>query len=396
MYNMVLQNKGLECAFSMKKKSLLALLIAAVMLLSGCSLVLRDSAVDELQTIIEVNGEIINKRDFMDAYSYYLSMEQYYAQIYAQLGMSYTVDEQEVLNDTVSTLMTDLVLRQKLRELGLDVLSAEDEAALDAEAQEDYQGHLDEVRENYFADSELTGDALDEAVAAYAENTGYTLDAIRNNLKNTKLSDRLRAYVTDPVTIGDDELQAALDEKIEAEKTSYASDLAAYGAAANKGTFTYYIPAGYRSVKLIEVAKPAAEEAADGAAEEEAKKPVEALAEAEALLQRLNDGEAIDALGVEAASYAVCMDSTDVDTAVVAAVFALTEKGAYTGIVETDAAFVIAQYADDVAERSATLEETRDLLYDDTLKAAQDSAYNDAVNAWVEAADIRIYGDRLN
>ena len=381
----------------MKKKSLLALLVAAVMLLSGCSLVLRDSEVDGLQTIIDVNGETVNKNDFLNTYSYNLSVEQYYASIYSQLGLSYTVDEQEVLSDTANTIITDLVLRQKLTELGLDVFTEEENAALDADAQEQLQGYLDNVREQYFADSELTGEALDEAVAEYAAaNLGYTFDSVRENVKDTELSNRLRAYVTDPVTITDDDLQAALDEKIASEKASYESSLAAYGAAANQGTYTSYGPAGYRAIRFIQVAKPAAEEAAETTEEAPvAEEKNEALAEAEALLERLNNGETIDALGLDVSEYIVCESSTDVADAIVAAVFALTEKG-YTGVIEGESAYYIAEYVDDVAEHTATLEETRDLLYDDTLSAAQTAAYNDAVNAWVEAASITIYSDRLN
>mgnify|MGYP004607435357 FL=1 len=60
----------------MKKKTLFALLLAAVMLLSGCSLVLKDSAVDAKQTIIDVNGEQVDKQTFLNAYNYTLTLQQ--------------------------------------------------------------------------------------------------------------------------------------------------------------------------------------------------------------------------------------------------------------------------------------------------------------------------------
>ena len=82
----------------MKKKTLFALLLAAVMLLSGCSLVLKDSAVDAKQTIIDVNGEQVDKQTFLNAYNYTLTMQQYDAQMLQQFGgdatlMYYTTDE---------------------------------------------------------------------------------------------------------------------------------------------------------------------------------------------------------------------------------------------------------------------------------------------------------------
>ena len=70
----------------MKKKTLFALLLAAVMLLSGCSLVLKDSAVDAKQTIIDVNGEQVDKQTFLNAYNYTLTMQQYYAQMLQQFA----------------------------------------------------------------------------------------------------------------------------------------------------------------------------------------------------------------------------------------------------------------------------------------------------------------------
>ena len=75
----------------MKKKTLFALLLAAVMLLSGCSLVLKDSAVDAKQTIIDVNGEQVDKQTFLNAYNYTLTMQQYYAQMLQQFGGDGTV-----------------------------------------------------------------------------------------------------------------------------------------------------------------------------------------------------------------------------------------------------------------------------------------------------------------
>ena len=51
---------------------------------------------------------------------------------------------------------------------------------------------------------------------------------------------------------------------------------------------------------------------------------------------------------------------------------------------------------DDVAEHEATLEEARDLLYDEVLSAAQDDAYDAAFTEWVNASDIKLNLDRLN
>ena len=69
------------------KKTLFILLLAAVLVLTGCSsLVKRDSAVDAKQTILTVNGEHVTKQTFLNVYDYNLYTEQQYAQMMKQFG----------------------------------------------------------------------------------------------------------------------------------------------------------------------------------------------------------------------------------------------------------------------------------------------------------------------
>ena len=156
----------------MKKKTLFALLLAAVMLLSGCSLVLKDSAVDAKQTIIDVNGEQVDKQTFLNAYNYTLTMQQYYAQMLQQFGGDGTVDEASILQSTLDNYISSLVLSQKAKELGFDQFTDAELAELQAQAQEEYDTQLESIRTTYFADSELEGDALTAEVTAYAKANG--------------------------------------------------------------------------------------------------------------------------------------------------------------------------------------------------------------------------------
>ncbi|MBO4378802.1 MAG: SurA N-terminal domain-containing protein [Clostridia bacterium] len=374
----------------MSKKVLFSLILVAVMLLSGCSLELKDAAVDAKQTVIEVNGVHVTKDNFLNTYNYNLSYEQYYAQMMAQFGLSDgSVDESSVLQTTVNSYINGLVLQQKAEELGFDQFTDEETAELTAEAQEEFDSQLESIKNTYFADSELEGEELDAAVKEYAESVGYTLDYFITSEKSTHTSNRVRASVTDLVTITDDDISAALAQKIADEKSSYESSLATWGKNANAGTTTYYTPAGYRTVKYIEVKKPAADE--NGNVD-----TTETLAEITELAARIASGESIDALGAEVKEAYVCSASTDIDSAVVSAVTELADKEAYTDVIETEKSYFIAQYVDDVAEHEATLEEARDLLYDEVLSAAQDDAYDAAFTEWVNASDIKLNLDRLN
>ena len=370
----------------MKKKTLFALLLAAVMLLSGCSLVLKDSAVDARQTIIDVNGEQVDKQTFLNAYNYTLTMQQYYAQLLQQFGGDGTVDEASILQSTLDNYISSLVLSQKAKELGFDQFTDAELAELQAQAQEEYDTQLESIRATYFADSELEGDALTAEVTAYAKANGYTLDYQLDTAKSNKISERLKASVTDTVTITDDDLQAALDKEVASEKETFASTPAAYGTRVNAGTAVYYTPAGYRTIRVISVDKPTEE----GASFDEAKQQIDAL------YLRLTAGEAFETLTEDVKTYAVCADSTTPEADVVAAAMQLTDALSYTEVVETEKAFYIAQLVEELPEHTATLEEARATLYDATLTDAQDTAYNETVQGWINAADVKTYTERLS
>ena len=192
----------------MSKKSLLALLLVAVMALSGCSLVMKDQEVDNLLTIIDVNGTLVNKQVFANTYEYNLYIEQYYASMLASFGGDGTVDTDAVLQSTIDTIITSLVTSQKCAELGFDQLTAEDEAQVQADAQVAYEEELEYVKEYYFANTELSGEELEAAVAEQAAASGVTLEVMVENARATLISDRLRASVTDLVTVTDEDIQA--------------------------------------------------------------------------------------------------------------------------------------------------------------------------------------------
>ncbi len=374
----------------MSKKSLFALLLAAVMVLSGCSLVMKDEAVDNLLTIIDVNGTLVNKQIFYNTYDYNLYVEQYYASMLASFGGDGTVGTDAVLQTTIDTIVSSLVCNHKSAELGLDQLSEADEAQIQIDGQAAYEEELAYIKDIYFADSELSEEEINAAVLEQAASTGVSLELMVENARSTLISERLRASVTDAVTITDEDIQAELDSLIADRKSTYESSLTSYATAVNNGSAIYYTPAGYRSIKLIEIAKPVAEEGAEAPAEDTAKAEIDALA------ARAAAGEAFDTLSDTVAENLVCEGATHLDTAIVEAAMSLAAAGDISAVVETETGYALVQYVEDIAEKSATLEEVRDSLYDSVLATAQDEAYEAAVAAWIEAADVKIYTENIN
>jgi len=373
------------------KKSLLAFILVGAMLLSGCSLVLKDQSVDNQLPILDVNGEIVTKQNFNDVYNYNVYMEEYYNSMFASMfGTSNPIDTDAILEDTVNFYINSIVTNAKATELGFDQFTAEEEADLSVQAQAEYDENISLIEEMYFAGSELTEEELAKEVEAYALANGVTLEQVLSSVRSTTISDRLKASVTDLITeVDDTQLQAYLDEQIAAEKADYASSPSAWGAAKNSGETSFHTPAGYRTVRVIELSKPVAAEGEEVAPADDVK------AQMDALYARLTAGEAFDALSDDIKTYVVCESSIDLDEALVTAAMQLPAIGSVSPIIETDSSYLIVEYTGDVAEASATLAEVRDMIYDDVLTAVKDEAYNEALAQWIQDANVKVYYENL-
>ena len=346
---------------------LIALLMAAVLMMSGCSsLVLRDSAVDNQQSVVIINGEHITKQQFMSLYSYNLYVEQYSAQMMAQLGLSDgSVDTQSIINNTLQTFLANSLIGQKAAELGLDQFTDEENADLDAEAQAEYE-------------QEQTNGGTD------------SLESIRNSLRLNRISDRLRDYASASVVVDDAALQEALDQKIADQKSSYESNGNAFNSAYNgTSTTVYYTPAGYRLIHVYRMNKPTPDDGTEA--------DLTAFNEQAAdMLARLQEGAPLDGLEIVETDYRITDTSSLPNADVDAAAMALTEKGSLTGMIENSTAVFVARYVEDVEEHTLTLDDVREALYEEVLKNAKDEAYSAAMSDWLNESDVQLYLDRLN
>ena len=154
----------------MHKKALLACLLAVALLLSGCALIEKDMTVDRATEVIRVGDTVYTKGEVQDQVDYQLAYMSY---LYSMFGMSYDPTDAQNIADAresvVNYLVEDAVKNQKVHELGLDQLTAEEQAELDAKIEEAWQSNLDSVKSTYFADTELEGDELTAALEAKAD-----------------------------------------------------------------------------------------------------------------------------------------------------------------------------------------------------------------------------------
>ncbi len=247
----------------MKKKTCLILLIAAVMMLSGCTLVVKDPEVDARRVIIDVNGETVEKRAFINIYNNALNEEYATQQMYKQFGriQSINIDPDQVMQATLDGLVRRMVLLQKARELKLDELTEEETAELAAATDASWQDSLDRIKRTDMADTELEGDELIAALEEKAVEHGITREVVEQSEREQMLLKKIRALATEDSAVTDEAIQADFDAKVEAAKAEYEGSPDAFGFAVNAGRTVYYRPAGYRYIKQVLVKFPADDQA---------------------------------------------------------------------------------------------------------------------------------------
>lgn len=239
----------------MRKRAVLALmLVAALVLASSCSLIVKDAEVDKQTPIIEVLGKTFTKSEVAAQVDYQLAYQQYIYQTMYGYDIDITSDSaiSEARETVINALIENAVVEAKAEESGMGEFTEEELAEVNASADTSYQSYVDSVKSGYFADTELTGEELDKAIADKLVELDFpTRDEILEGEKKTKSTEKLKADVVKDVAVTDEDIQAEYDKRVATAMETYATNPGSYGTAITNGTTVYYAPAGYRYVKHI-------------------------------------------------------------------------------------------------------------------------------------------------
>ena len=233
----------------MRKKALLALMMAAILLLSGCALIQKDQAVDDATEIIRLGDQVITKSEVKaQANTQLLVWSMTY-------GNQVDITSKEVIDAAqeaaVEALKQDLVLTAKAKELGLDQLTDEEKESVQTAAQEAYDKNLESTKQFVEGAADMDAEALTQAAKEQMEASGYTLDSYVTSQTKKLLDTKLEEYINKDVTVTDEEIQAEYDSKVASDKETYGESASSWATAANYGYTLYYTPAGVRRVKQI-------------------------------------------------------------------------------------------------------------------------------------------------
>ena len=239
----------------MRKKALLALMMAAILLLSGCNLIKKDQAVDDATEILKLGDRVITKAEAKKTIQYFSDMEAYYQMMYygSQVDTENATFKAAVQEEAIESLKQDLALTAKATELGLDQLTDEEKESVMADAQQSYDGAIDYAKSSMVGDTEgMDDEALLKAATDKLLEEGTTLESYVEARTKEVIDNKLREYVIKDVAVTDEEVQAEYDSKVASDKETYTEKAGSWATAANNGYSTlYYTPAGVRRVKQI-------------------------------------------------------------------------------------------------------------------------------------------------
>ncbi|MBQ7849326.1 MAG: peptidylprolyl isomerase [Clostridia bacterium] len=228
----------------MKKTGLIALLLALLLVLTGCQ------SANEVLSVGSVSYSLTDLEG-MEAYlrDYYDYMGQMYMMYYGFNPMSYT--DEDIRNEALNTLAVQAVVLDKANQLKLNNLTEEEKTELNAAVDASLQEYRDSIEATLTFAEDATDEQKQKAVDEEMTKQGVTRDVVYKSEFENLMFERAQAYVTKDVTVTDEEFVTAFNEQVAAEKESYAADLSAYGVEVLNGGAPLYAPAGYRNVKQI-------------------------------------------------------------------------------------------------------------------------------------------------
>ena len=347
--------------------------------------------------VAEFNGGVVTAAEAAAEYAVI-------ANYYDMMGM----DEAEYAENAKYTVLNGLaenkILEMKAREAGVYELDESQRAEIAQRVKAEYEDNIEYYMAFRFDGSKSDAQVREETIA-YLDENGYSYESMLAEAEKDAWKDRLFEYVTQDISVDDEQLRSFFEEQAVSAEMAYSADFAEYEMAVESGRPILWHPQGVRRIEYIMHSFDAElqadylmlQAALDGG---DSSKLAELDALYESLLpaaqdtvNRLNAGESFEALasGVMHVSEqsALCGD------AVRDAAMALENVGDVSVPVRTDGGICILRYAGDVPAGKAAYEDVKDALLATYEAEYKSSRYNAAVVQWINDAQIRYYIDRF-
>ena len=414
----------------MRKRALLAfMLIITMCVTGGCKLIVKDAEVDKATVIVEVLGEVLTKGQIAEEEAAMFNLYSMYGYPIESMSAEMIAN---VRAGVIDALVRDIVMKNRVAADGLDQFTAEEIATMEESTSTTYGGYVDSIKTAYFADTELTGEELDAAVAEQMAALGYpTLESMLKSEKTLKAQEKLRDSVVKDVQVSEEELVERYNTNLEAAKAALEADPASFSSTASSGSIIYAVPAGFRYVKHIlrqfseedQAAVTAAQSALTEAQTAEgdvtaAQAALDAAKEAayanlqptiDEILQKIAEGADFDALieefgedgGMKTSptkeeGYLVGPGDTQWIVEFRDAALALQNVGDISPAVKTDFGIHILKFVSEKPEGAVPLEDIREALMAEMLNEKQTALFDTTVNQWIDESNLKVFPERMN
>ena len=363
------------------------------------------------------NGAVtVLKSEIQDEYDQMLSQ---YVAYYAQYG--YSVDEYDtelqasVAQETVQTKLSTAIVRHYAAQNGYE-LTEEKKTELAAQV----KTALDNTREyleSYLSAYGFTGDELNAAVEEQMAQAGYTEETLMDSAELNDVLNFLYERATADVSVTEDEVKAAFDEKVAKQKESYASVDSFINDYVNESEILY-TPENVRLMECIFVASVEGEATEDEATADEATADEATVSEAtageaadiasltgyakaKAIAAAIAGGadfeESMKAYNEDSSTeeqmlrgYPVAENSTTYGDEFTAGAMALEHVGDVSDVIVTDYGYFILRYAKDLESGEADFEARKETETEETLTNKKNDAYSAFIDTILDEADIQV------
>ncbi len=370
-------------------KKLMALLMALMLVLSSSFAAVAEE--EDVVLAAAFNGEVsVTKSEVKAEFD---EMVQAYIAYYSQYG--YEMDEYDtefqnfVAQETVQMKLSQKVAERHAIDTGYE-LNAEKEEAFQAEALASLAEML-EYYKQYLGSYGVPEDQIEEVAKAELEAAGYTYETLYESAKLKGVLDHLYVLGIEGVVVTDEEVKAAFEAKVNAQKETYDADVDAFISAYISEEEILYTPENVRLMHCIFVAL---EDETATAAEDA---PVSGLAKAEEALAKIRAGEdftiIMEAYNEDASTpeqmqigYPVAQSSGSYGDEFKNGAMALEKIGDVTDVIVTEYGYFILKYASDLTAGAVDFEPRKEAETAEALTNKQNDAYSAYINQMIDDA----------
>lgn len=408
----------------MKKLRYLAIALAAIFVVSGCSIIKVNPERDGQQIVAVVNGENITKKEVYDSINLKWDTKI----------ESWEVDTWKQKKEYgLESLIGQKVILQTAKDQGMYSFTDEEKKSIadtiSSYTKSTYDAALAKYQEAAKTDSSIKPEEKANAdVDEFLAKLGYTREKLEKEQQDSEAYAKLKKSVTDKVTVEDTDVKTQYDTDVTSQTTTYDATPAQAVTDENNGTTLVYYPEGLFRVRQIlipltddqrtEITNLRNDGSSDAATKADAKrdeylKTIEAKAneyltkakEAGGDLTKLNaliteSGNNDPGMDSSPDGYLMHKDATSYVKEFTAAAAALTDVGVPSALVGTDYGYHIIWISKKLTKGAVPYDEVKDKVKEKVLADKQDTAWNEAAQGYVDQFDkdkkITRYTDRLN